>query len=113
MTSRIRVCDVLAATVRLLGLPEEAMTSPKRLPAWIHGRQIAMTVAVDVTGLSVAQVGHLIGGRYHRTVLNAMKITRTRMRHDPSLVELYNLIREEAAVEADRRIESIRAGRVP
>lgn len=99
---RIRVRDVQAAACAVLGLPPEAMTSERRWVPWVLGRQMAMAVAMEVTGRSSLFVARRFGHRDHTTLLHARRQVAARVAADPAQRALFHAIAEAAEDRARR-----------
>lgn len=70
--------DVLAATVRASGIPQEALTGPRRGAALARWRQIGFYVAyTKCGGCSLPMIGRVFGGRDHTTVLYGFRKIKT------------------------------------
>jgi len=61
------------------------MTSKRRPACIAFPRQIAMTLARNLTRASYSEIGMAFGGRDHGTVMHACKLIATRMNDDPKL----------------------------
>lgn len=70
---RPSVQDVIVATCLLERVDVRAMISPTREYHISHPRQLAMYIARSITGRSYPQIGRIMGGRDHTTVLFATR----------------------------------------
>jgi chromosomal replication initiator protein len=66
-----RLRQLLGIAARYFGVPQSALTGPSRRKSLVHARGIAIHVARQITGLSYAQIGTVLGRRDHSTVLHA------------------------------------------
>lgn len=72
-----------------------------RYVAW--PRQVAMTVAVRITGRSLPQVGRLFGRRHHTTVMWSVRATERRRQSRPEIAAAVEAITELALRRAEFR----------
>lgn len=57
---------------------DETMLGPKTKRKISRPRQMAMTLAREITGHSLPAVGRMFGGRDHTTVIHALRAVRAR-----------------------------------
>lgn len=75
---RTRVREIIAAVAAEYGVPASAIVGNSRLSVVTVPRQEAMRRAKDA-GLSLSQIGRLMGGRDHSTVMHGIKRARERL----------------------------------
>ena len=63
------------------------MHSPRRSRSIARPRQVAMYLAKSITTRSLPEIGRKFGGRYHTTVIHAIKTIEEIMVNDPNLAE--------------------------
>lgn len=71
--SRVLIDDVKAAVCAEYGITEAELTGPRLHRRVSFPRQVAMTLAVEMTESSTTVIGKLFGGRDHTTVLCAQR----------------------------------------
>ena len=64
---------ILDAVAQVTRVPPEALTSPRREKQVAYARHLAMYLMRDVAQQSYAQIGRLLGGRDHTTVLHGFR----------------------------------------
>jgi chromosomal replication initiator protein len=70
------------------------LTSSKRSRSIARPRQIAMTLAKELTNHSLPEIGNAFGGRDHTTVIHANRKVKELRESDPRISEDYsNLLR--------------------
>jgi chromosomal replication initiator protein len=100
----ISVDEVQAVVATRFALSVEQLTSSSRTAAINWPRQLAISLARDLTGQSLPAIGAAFGGRNHATVLHACKRVSERLKTDPAAVEIHRqLQRQIAGGDADRR----------
>jgi len=75
-----RVLDACAAAT---GVTVSRMVTKRRSHSLVEARQLAMFLLRELTDLSLPEVGALLGGRDHSTVVYGIRCVRTRMAADP------------------------------
>ena len=73
-----KVRQIIAEVAAEYGVPASAIVGDSRLSAVTVPRQEAMRRAKDA-GLTLAQIGRLMGGRDHTTVMHGIKRARERL----------------------------------
>lgn len=73
MIARVTVAAIQAAVAQDFGIPLREMTSARRARNVARPRQIAMTLACELTGQSLVAIGKRFGHRDHTTVAHARK----------------------------------------
>jgi chromosomal replication initiator protein len=100
----ISVDEVQAVVATRFALSVEQLTSSSRTAAINWPRQLAISLARDLTGQSLPAIGAAFGGRNHSTVLHACKRVSERLKSDPQAVEIHRqLQRQIAGRDADRQ----------
>jgi chromosomal replication initiator protein len=87
--------DVLHAVSRTFGVSEERILGRERTREVALPRQIAMYLLREEGGVSLPQIGDLIGGRDHTTVLYACDKVNDLMETDDRLRRQVSQIREQ------------------
>lgn len=64
---------IVAAVAKYYGIKESELTGKRRTQNVIRPRQLAMSLAKDLTSLSLSAIGESIGKRDHSTVINALE----------------------------------------
>lgn len=85
-------------------LPLRAMVSERRHRPIVEARHIAMWLAVEMTGLSLVQIGRAFGGRDPATVRHALEKTEILLERRKELPDKVDKIR--ASIEAEVAAES-------
>ncbi len=70
---RVRVEDILAAVCARYGVSRIDIKGQRRTAAAVRPRQIAMYLAKTMTLRSLPEIGRILGGRDHTTVLHAVR----------------------------------------
>jgi hypothetical protein len=86
---------VLRAVARCWGVAAADLAGKRRDRETVVPRQVAMFLMRDLTGASLAEIGALLGGRDHSTVLHGCERVAGQLGHDEALRRL---------VEAARRL---------
>lgn len=71
------VADVREAAQLYFTMTKDELTRPGRSRFYARRRQIAMTVARQMSGASLPQIGRHFGGRDHTTVMHAVRRINT------------------------------------
>ncbi len=74
---------ILEAVAQCTGVPVEALTSARREKQVAYARHMAMYLLRDVGQQSYAQIGRLLGGRDHTTVLHGFRRIQRLIDEDP------------------------------
>ena len=80
-----RLEDISRAVARQFGISSTQLRSRQQSRGVVVPRQCAMLAARQLTGRSLAQIGHFFGGRDHTTVLHACRRLRELLGQDPEL----------------------------
>ena len=75
---RASIKEIIAAVAAEYGVPASAIVGNSRLSVVTVPRQEAMRRAKEA-GLTLAQIGRLMGGRDHTTVMHGIKRARERL----------------------------------
>jgi len=78
-----------------LGVSYEAICGSGRTRAIVLARQIMMVVLKNVTGLSLAEIGNMVGGRDHATVVYAIRQIEKLQKSDLMLSAQINQLVDE------------------
>lgn len=95
--------DVMVAAARVLEVPLPVMTMSVR-GTWPESkaRQIAIVVALEITGRSLPTVARCFGGRDHTTILHARRAVERRSARDLAHAELVERVKAAAIEEASQ-----------
>ncbi|MCX7683406.1 MAG: chromosomal replication initiator protein DnaA [Anaerolineae bacterium] len=77
--------QIINEVARYFGIEEAALRGPGRSQAIARPRQIAMYLIREETGESLPQIGELLGGRDHTTVLHGCERIASLIEEDPDL----------------------------
>lgn len=72
LTKRIKVADIVRAVAAHYRVREADILSQRRTRSIVRPRQVAMFLARELTPRSLPEIGRLIGGRDHTTVLHGV-----------------------------------------
>lgn len=72
-TREIRGGQILAAVASAYGVTVAALQSPRREKRFVWPRHVACYLCREFTSLSTSQIGRILGGRDHTTVMHAVK----------------------------------------
>jgi chromosomal replication initiator protein len=99
----LSIADIQSAVAGRFDLGVEQLTSSSRAAAFTWPRQLAISLARDLTGQSLPAIGQAFGGRNHSTVMHACKRVSERCKTDQEAVQtLAQLRRELGGRDADR-----------
>ena len=91
-------CMLAVSTETAVPIAQLRGTARKRTVAW--PRQMAMALAYELSGRSLASVGLAFGGRDHSTIHHACSQVRHRCARRPATAQLYARCRARAIAEA-------------
>lgn len=103
---RPQIPDIRKAVCNRFGLSLADLYSPKRRYQLAHPRQLAMTLARELTENSLPYIGRQFGGRDHTTVLAAIRSVRHRIVTKPEWARHYEALRLELDIRATIEIEN-------
>ena len=99
----LSIADVQTLVAGRYGVTVDQLTSSSRTAAINWARQVAISLARDLTGQSLPVIGEAFGGRNHTTVMHACKRVSQRLKTDPEAVQaVAQLRRDLAGRDADR-----------
>lgn len=81
--------EIQTAICKLFGCTGEQLCSQSRRRSIVRPRQVAMTLAADLTNMSLADIGEAFGGRDHSTVVYARNKIRSSQESDPDTWSQY------------------------
>ena len=81
---------ILTTVADAFGVRPDAMCGRRRTHSVVQPRQVAMYLLRQFTELSLAEVGALLGGRDHTTVIYACERIAERVNHDPTFSDKLN-----------------------
>jgi hypothetical protein len=70
---RIRVIDILCATSDHFRIKKMALLSNRRARGLVRARQVIMYLSKEMTTRSLPEIGRLLGGKDHTTVLHGVR----------------------------------------
>ena len=82
---RVRVRDVIAATIKVTGVSAEDLLGERRLAGIVRARHLAMAVAYEVTGRSGPFIADQFQRCEHTAIVHAVQMTQKRLQNDPAL----------------------------
>jgi len=83
--TNVSLDTIQRVTAEYFGLSQNELKGKKRTRAIAFPRQLAMSIARDITELSTTEIGLEFGGRDHTTVMHACQRVAERKRTDPTL----------------------------
>lgn len=92
---RVTVDDVINTTARHFDIDIETITGKSRAKRVNTARQVAMYLAREMTGLSLPQIGGVLGGRRHTTIRHGANKIAESLAHDSGLRHSIEEIRDE------------------
>lgn len=105
---KLKVQDIIRATVRVSGVRHEDLISPRRHKRAVYWRQLAMFLCTRHTSRSLPEIGRDFGGRDHTTVLHARRKVTAMIETDDAIADDIRAI-EKMLVHLDHRIPWSRA----
>jgi chromosomal replication initiator protein len=78
------VRDIVSMTAKYFGLAQADLKSPLRRHALVAARGVAIYLSRQLTETSLKQIGDLLGGRDHTTVLHGYRRTEKLIKRDPA-----------------------------
>jgi chromosomal replication initiator protein len=97
--------EIIDATARVFGISPQALLARDRRPAVAKARHIAMYMARALTRHSLPEIGRMLGGRNHTTVLHAVNRIESEIHTNPAVHSVVDKLRVELASSADGRDE--------
>ena len=76
---------ILEAVAQITNIPVDALTSKRREKQVAYARHLAMYLLRDLAQQSYAQIGRLLGGRDHTTVLHGFRRIERLLEEDPDV----------------------------
>lgn len=70
---RIRVIDILCAAGNHFGIKKMDLLSNRRARGLVRARQVVMFLSKEMTTRSLPEIGRLLGGKDHTTVLHGVR----------------------------------------
>lgn len=83
--SKVNPEQIINEVARYFGIEESALRGPGRSQAIARPRQIAMYLIREETGESLPQIGALLGGRDHTTILHGCERIASLIEEDPDI----------------------------
>ena len=91
----LSIADIQAVVARQFDVGVDQLTSPSRAAAVNWPRQLAISLARDLTGQSLPAIGAAFGGRNHTTVMHACKRVSERCKTDQDAVQTLAQLRRD------------------
>lgn len=99
MVQRIGVDTVQQVVSTYFGLDRRVLRGPRRHPAVVRPRMIAMYLSRKLVGASFPQIGRDFGGRDHSTAISAVNKISRLMESDLRLREEVELLERRVQLE--------------
>jgi chromosomal replication initiator protein len=93
---RVALRHLLAVTARYFGIAQATLTSKSRRASLVQARSVVVHLARRLTDLSYAEIGRVLGGRDHSTIMHADQRFGERLASDPAM--------QQAVDELDRLV---------
>jgi len=90
---KITISWIQKRVAEYFDVPEEEMTSKKRLQNLVLPRQVAMRLAQILTDASLTQIGAAFGGRDHTTVLHSSEKIQSMIKNEKRFAEEFERIK--------------------
>lgn len=74
---------IVAVTARYFGVTQAALVGPSRRRSLVHARGMAVRLARTLSGCSFAEIGRVLGGRDHTTIINANRRMKQQLENEP------------------------------
>ena len=94
----LSIADIQSVVARQFDVGVEQLTSSSRAAAVNWPRQLAISLARDLTGQSLPAIGAAFGGRNHTTVMHACKRVSERCKTDPDAVQTLAQLRRDLGI---------------
>lgn len=88
------VAALIEKTARITGLPRSAITGPRKIAPLVKARWAVIRAARRTTDRSLSQIGRVLGGRDHSTIINGARRAETLIAADPEFARLCGLLEE-------------------
>jgi chromosomal replication initiator protein len=99
------MAEILDATARAFEVSPQALLARDRRPEVARARHVAMYMARVLTTHSLPEIGRMIGGRNHTTVLHAVNRISAEIKNDPAMHRTVERLHAELGPPADGRGE--------
>ncbi|MBF0218011.1 MAG: chromosomal replication initiator protein DnaA [Gammaproteobacteria bacterium] len=97
-SKQITIDNILKVVADHFNLKISDILSQRRNRSIVRPRQIAMTLAKEITEHSLPEIGNSIGGRDHTTVMHAVKTIKALRAIDPSLSDDYDILLRKLSI---------------
>jgi chromosomal replication initiator protein len=97
--------EIVEATARAFEISSQALLARDRRPEVAKARHIAMYLTRVLTPHSLPEIGRMLGGRNHTTVLHAVNRIDSEIQTNPAVHSVVDKLRMELAPSADGRDE--------
>jgi chromosomal replication initiator protein len=97
--------EIVDATARMFGISPQALLARDRRPEVAKARHVAMYMARVLTRHSLPEIGRMLGGRNHTTVLHAVNRIDSEIQTNSAVRSVVDKLRMELAPSADGRDE--------
>lgn len=110
---RARVADIVAVAARMADLPPGAITGQSRETQLTRARQACYVVAYRC-GHSLSQVGRLMGGRDHSTIIHGLKAAAVYAERDPAYGEFIEKLESDVlSLPSEEPVEPVVVNAIP
>jgi hypothetical protein len=92
----MRILEIQRVVASYYGIPLKMIVSPNREYRYSHPRQVAMSLARELTDASLPLIGHHFGGRDHATVVHAIKAVQRRAENKHDVEAIKELLKASA-----------------
>jgi chromosomal replication initiator protein len=92
---KIKISTIQKVVAQHYGVPADSMRSKIRTARLAFPRQVAISLARELTKYSLTQIGQQFGGRDHTTVIHACQKISDQMERDVSLKATVNQLKKE------------------
>jgi chromosomal replication initiator protein len=99
------IAEILDATARAFEISPQTLLARDRRPEVARARHVAMYMARVLTTHSLPEIGRMLGGRNHTTVLHAVNRISAEIETDPVVYNTVNRLHAELGPPADGRGE--------
>lgn len=92
----IMIADIIAHTARLTGVSIDEIKGPRRNREFVRSRMIVCYLAREITGKSFPEIGRMLGGRDHSTIIHGRAECINIMQRDPLFRAIVRQVRKLA-----------------
>ncbi len=97
--SRVITVPLIISTVsEHLGVKEEDIKSSKRIAEFVYARKMVMYLSRELTQNSLKDIGKMIGGKDHTTVISGIESMTKLLETDPNVQNDVNIIKKKLGI---------------